>query len=320
MILKQIFNLFNYLITQLCLLGTETNVAGEKDHQRNPANCVNFKPDYYFNGDNFIPGVSECQQCPIPLKIAAQQANAGGIAKLALQCEINCPAGTQTEHGETVYVAQKEECNFCKAGFYFQSDIFTFSAGVHRCEQCGIKKAGGSKATLGVNASIEQQCNINCPTGTITDTGATIYLSHQSECVNCNINFYLESHYFLAGESTCKPCPVKKSFGARHTLDQNAKIEVQCDVECPNGTVIYDGKTNNFKNEKSECIKCAANFNNVKQEEWVAGTDICFPCSNILIQGAQANYHSVATQATICRGTFSQFLTFSLLFICLYFL
>ncbi|EGR31569.1 immobilization antigen isoform, putative [Ichthyophthirius multifiliis] len=311
-LLSLIISLFiNKLSFLPCPEGTETNVSGVDDDQGNPANCVNCQPDYYFNGDNFIPGVSECEECQIS-KAEGTQANPGGIATLALQCDINCPAGTQTENGETVYVAQKQECNFCKADHYNIFDKDDFEPGDYFCEECSIKKTSGSQATIGFEAQIEKQCNIACPTGTTTETAETNYKIHENECINCNVNFYFDSNEFLDGVSTCKPCPVKKIIGAVRT-------QVQCDVQCPDGTVVKDGKTT-FENEKSECVKCAPNFYTAKQEEWIAGIDICFPCSNILIQGAQANYPSVATQATQCRGTFSQFLTFSLLFIYLYFL
>ncbi|EGR27691.1 immobilization antigen isoform, putative [Ichthyophthirius multifiliis] len=308
----------NNLKSQTCLQGTETNVAGEDDSLGDLANCVNCKPDYYFNGNNFIPGVSECEECPIP-NLEGGQANEGGIATLAVQCDINCPDGTQTENGDTFYIAQKEECSFCQADYFFIIDEIDFQPGESVCYQCSINKASGSQATLGSEATSEKQCNVVCPTGTTTEIGDSNYQYEETECVYCNSNFYFDSNDFLAGTSTCKPCPVKKIVGSIHTVGSNAKKDVQCEVKCPAGTVVQDGKAT-FENDKSECVKCAPNFYTAKPQSWVAGIDKCFPCPNILIQGAQANYPASASLATQCRVVFSQFLKFSLLFIYFYFL
>ncbi|EGR31570.1 immobilization antigen isoform, putative [Ichthyophthirius multifiliis] len=309
----------NKLKAVKCNWGTETNLEGIDDNLGNRANCVNCKANYYFSGANFIPGVSLCERCPIS-KFQDARANDGNIATLAVQCDINCPTGTQTEQGNTTYVLLRNECNFCKANYYYESFIINFTGGVDKCNKCPVQKASGFEATLGSNAKLAIQCDVTCPTGTTTKTGSTSYVSHKNECVNCNADFYFDSFYFYAGISTCKPCPVKKTSGAIHTEGLNAQIYIQCDAECPFGTVIYDGKTTYFKNDKSECVKCATNFYTIKQNGWIAGTDTCIPCPNILILSGKANYPFSATYAAQCKIVFSQFLTFSLLLIYLYFL
>ncbi|EGR27694.1 immobilization antigen isoform, putative [Ichthyophthirius multifiliis] len=315
LIILLFINKFNFLP---CPKGTETNVSGDDDNQGNPVNCVNCKPDYYYNGDNFDPGVSECEVCPIPKQEDAI-ANPARFAVLSVQCDINCPYGTQTEHGQTVYVQQAEECNFCKDNHFYEFFGLPFEPGMSHCEECSIKKVNGSLSALGSDALQYKQCITTCPTGTVTYDGVTNFDLFSWQCVSCNYNFYFDQNEFLPGISTCKPCPVKKIIGAVYNKAEFAKKEIQCDVECPAGTVVKDGKTT-FENKKSECVKCAPNFYTEKQEDWVAGIDICFPCPNILIQGAQANYASFATHAVQCKGAFSQFLTFSLIFIYLYFL
>ncbi|EGR34280.1 immobilization antigen isoform, putative [Ichthyophthirius multifiliis] len=315
LIISLFINQFNFLP---CPEGTETNVAGIDDDSGNPANCVNCKIDYYFNGDNFIPGVSVCKECQI-LKYEGEQANPGGIATLAVQCDINCPYGTQTENGQTFYIAQKQECNFCKADYYYFIEINDFEPGDSYCDICQIKKTSGSLATIGYEATSEKQCIVTCPTGTVSMHGETNFYNEKKECNRCNIHFYFDSDNFIDGESTCKPCPVKKIIGGVRNLGKNAKKDVQCEVQCPSGTVVQDGKAT-FENDKSECVKCAPNFYTAKPQSWVAGIDICFPCPNILIQGAKANYGTSASMATQCRVVFSQLLKFSLLFIYFYFL
>ncbi|EGR32842.1 immobilization antigen isoform, putative [Ichthyophthirius multifiliis] len=313
---------FNELKAADCPYGTETDIAGQRNNRGNIANCVNCRANYYFNGSsaNFIPGVSQCGRCTYSKTVGAQ-ANPGRIATLALQCDDNCPDGTQTALGKTKYVAQKQECSFCKANYYYETTKdFVFLLGFSRCDVCPVKKASGSQATAGTNASIVKQCDVACPAGTATAYGATSYVQNKNECTYCDANFYYKYTNFNPGYSTCSACPIKKTLDAKHTQGDNAKIDVQCDVACPVGTVTFNGKTTNFENDKSECVKCAANFYTRKQNGWIAGTDICIPCPNILISGAQANYPIFASQAKQCKVVFSQFLSFSLLFIYIYFI
>ncbi|EGR27693.1 immobilization antigen isoform, putative [Ichthyophthirius multifiliis] len=308
----------NELIAIKCNIGTETNIAGDDDNRGDIANCVNCRANYYYNGDNFIPGVSQCEKCPISKKVGARP-NAGGNARLVLQCDINCPTGTQTEQGNTTYVAQREEYNFCKVNHYYQTKGLFFQPGVDSCNKCSVQKTSDSEATLGRNASLAKQCDVSCPTGTSTKTGSTSYVSYKYECVNCKANFYYNSFGFQPGESSCEPCQNKKKIGAKETEGLNAKIDIQCDAECPTGTVVYDGDAT-YKSDKSDCVKCAPYYYTTKQKDWVAGIDACIPCPKIENKGSKANYPQFATQSTQCNGAFSQFFTFSLLFIYLYIL
>ncbi|EGR32844.1 immobilization antigen isoform, putative [Ichthyophthirius multifiliis] len=294
-----IFSLFlTELKATLCPNGTETNVANQRDDGGNPTNCVNCRVNFYFNGvpATFNPGVSQCMPC-IDIKTEDAQANSGRIATLTLQCKSDCPDGTQTALGNTNYLAQRQECSFCQANHYFYSEINVFRAGGDGCDACPVRKTSGAEAIAGINASLAQQCDVTCPDGTVTATGSTSFVQDRIECVNC----------------------------AKHNKADLAKIDLQCEIKCPAGTVLLNGITTNFSNNVSECVKCAANFYTTKQNGWVAGTDICVPCSNILTSGAEANFPATANQEKQCRITgaakvFSQFIQFSLIFIYLYFL
>nr|QNH91380.1 putative immobilization antigen isoform [Ichthyophthirius multifiliis] len=193
----------------------------------------------------------------------------------------NCPAGSQTAAGaETVAAAADiANCNMCKSGFYHVGNP-AFDAGDANNGQCTPcpKALQNGQATAGNLATLVNQCDVRCPTGTVINGGAASYDNAPAQCANCAPNHYsIAPNNFQAGVSECTPCPVNLQAGAVLFIGGQATIARQCDVRCPTNTQISGGQTS-YVNASSECVNCQPNHYFGGPGSFNAGTSACTAC------------------------------------------
>ncbi|EGR32503.1 immobilization antigen isoform, putative [Ichthyophthirius multifiliis] len=293
----------NELNALACPVGTQTAAGAQQDDAI--INCNHCKANFYYksvDGTPFNAGASVCTPCSknkaaddVPPPAAAL----GADATIVNQCNVSCPAGTTIANQSTNYVNAATECIKCAANFYY-SGPNAFIAGTSICTPCpenGKKDFQLAISNKGDNATINIQCNVQCPYGTVSATGEYYWVQAKTDCVNCDVNFYFIGDAFIAGTNKCLECPSNKAQGVA-TAGSIATIILQCSLDCPDGTVLNDGKTTKYVADSKECVKCAANYYNQKRLGWLAGTDICIACNIKLTSGATAKLPSDATQAT----------------------
>ncbi|EGR31571.1 immobilization antigen isoform, putative [Ichthyophthirius multifiliis] len=278
-IITLIISLFiNKLKATKCIIGTETNIAGSDDDRGDRANCVNCKANYYFSGANFISGVSQCFQCPSQKTVDAQ-ANAGRIATLAIQCNTDCPTGTQTEQGILLMYYKEKNVIFVRLTIISKIIQCFFHQVLANVINVQYKKLLVLKQLQDLMQN--QPYNVTL-----------LALPEQQYKLDKLVMYYLNMNVLIA----------MLTF----ILIQLDLFQVQMNVN------LVQQKKRFYSNKRFRCFYGC----------WIAGTDICIPCTNIVAQGSEANCPISATQSNQCKtaGTFSQFLIFSLLSIYLYLL
>ena len=188
---------------------------------------------------------------------------------LCLSCSVTL------DHCINCYGNEKE-CSSCENGFYLSED--------KTCENCvesGEMFLDGSKHCR-LCYEIVENCKIcDFKTNNCTKCQENYYLNNDKKCVPCNV-----FDYFIKGNND----------GSGECL-QCSSVLKHCDY-CGNMEVCNKCKSNYYRDEKGNCVKCDNNKNFIKGTN--DGYGFCLPCSSKLENCLKCN----STSCILCENNF----------------